>query len=130
MDCHTAFRIYFIILKFSGIRRDFLVRYTGSEASVNPVGCNRSNFSLIRIVFTAFSCKRNNLEIQLLHDSPNLLLICEKSLIAKFSGCPPVSIILVLGSDLLNLTIQISIRIYAAQSLLPIHISCFWYFRV
>ena len=74
MDCHTAFRIYFIILKFSGIRRDFLVRYTGSEASVNPVGCNRSNFSLIRIVFTAFSCKRNNLEIQLLPDCEVLRL--------------------------------------------------------
>ena len=59
------------------------------------------------------------------------LLIDLEALFPKFSMDPTIAIIFMFLSDILDLSEQISIWIFAIKALLPVHICGFWktYYR-
>ena len=51
---HTAFFVNFIILEFTGICSDLLMRYVCIKTSMNSVRCNRTNPAFIGTIFSTF----------------------------------------------------------------------------
>ena len=54
------------------------------------------------------------------------LLIDLEALLPKYSMDPTIAIIFMFLSDILDLSEQISIWIFAIKALLPIHVCSFW----
>ena len=102
------------------------MRYRGLKASAQTISCHLADCAFIWVVLSTFACIWRYLQRKLLYDTLNALLVDKKASLTEQPPNAPITEVFMLGTDFKYLLLQRLIFRFSIQSLLPVHIGCFW----